>query len=51
VTFGSYPWFSAEGHGAHLVARSTDAAALDAAFVDLMALVRDQGVEPVEVEE
>lgn len=51
VGFGSYPWFSADGHGAHLVARSTDPAALEAAFADLMALVRAQGVEPIEVEE
>ncbi len=51
VSFGSYPWFSPEGYGAHLVARSTDPAALEAAVKDLIALVQSLGVEAVEVEE
>jgi len=51
VGFGSYPWFAADGHGAHLVARSTDAAALEEAVRDLLALVRALGVEPELVEE
>ncbi|NDC59692.1 MAG: competence/damage-inducible protein A [Alphaproteobacteria bacterium] len=50
VSFGSYPWFSPEGFGAHLVARSAEPAALEAAEADLLALVRDLGVEPELVE-
>ncbi|MBU6374271.1 MAG: competence/damage-inducible protein A [Alphaproteobacteria bacterium] len=50
VTFGSYPWFSPDGYGAHLVARSADPAALEAAGADLLALVRNLGVEPEIVE-
>ncbi len=46
VGFGSYPWFSPEGHGAHLVARGVDEARLGAAVDDLVALVRALGVEP-----
>lgn len=51
VGFGSYPWFSPEGHGAHLVARSTDPDALEAATRDLIALVKSLGVEPELLEE
>lgn len=49
VTFGSYPWFTREGYGLHLVARSADAAALEQAAVDLAALIRACGAEPEEV--
>ena len=51
VTFGSYPWFTADGFGAHLVARSADATALAKAREDLAALIRAKGVEPEEVDE
>jgi molybdopterin-biosynthesis enzyme MoeA-like protein len=51
VGFGSYPWFSPEGHGAHLVARSTDPVALEAAARDLVELVKSQGVVPELVDE
>jgi molybdenum cofactor synthesis domain-containing protein len=51
VTFGSYPWFSPESHGVHLVARSADPAALEKAQEDLRALIRSRGVEPDELEE
>jgi molybdenum cofactor synthesis domain-containing protein len=51
VSFGSYPWFSPEGHGVHLVARSADTAALEKAAEDLAALIRARGVEPEEVED
>jgi molybdenum cofactor synthesis domain-containing protein len=51
VGFGSYPWFTLEGFGVHLVARSSDPAALDQAANDLMALVRARGGEPEEVAE
>ena len=51
VTFGSYPWFGPEGFGAHLVARSADAAALAKAGEDLKTLIRARGVEPEEVDE
>ncbi|MET0182138.1 MAG: molybdopterin-binding protein [Caulobacterales bacterium] len=46
VGFGSYPWFGADSHGAHLVARSADEAQLSAAVEDLMTLVKALGVEP-----
>ena len=51
VSFGSYPWFSPEGYGLHLVARSADAAALAKAAEDLKALIRACGAEPEEVRE
>lgn len=51
VGFGSYPWFTPEGFGVHLVARSADPAALAKAADDLMALVRARGGEPEEVVE
>jgi molybdopterin-biosynthesis enzyme MoeA-like protein len=51
VAFGSYPWFTPEGYGVHLVARSADAAALDKAAADLQALIRACGAEPELVEE
>ena len=50
VVFGSYPWFGPDGYGAHLVARSADVAALEKAEADLMALVRENGVEPERVD-
>jgi molybdenum cofactor synthesis domain-containing protein len=49
VTFGSYPFFSPEGFGANLVARSDDPAALKKAAADLAALMREFGVTPEEV--
>lgn len=49
VTFGSYPWFTPEGFGVHLVARSADAAALEKAGHDLMTLVRAGGGDPEDV--
>ncbi|MBL8552320.1 MAG: competence/damage-inducible protein A [Hyphomonadaceae bacterium] len=50
VSFGSYPWFGPEGIGTHLVARSADPVALEAAVAELAALVQSLGVEPVEIE-
>lgn len=49
VSFGSYPWFTPDSVGLHLVARSADPAALEKAAADLMDLIRTQGVEPEEV--
>jgi hypothetical protein len=49
VAFGSYPWFTPEGFGVHLVARSSDAAALEKAGEDLRALIRACGAEPEDV--
>ena len=49
VAFGSYPWFTPEGFGVHLVARSADPAALEKAAGDLLALIRAVGGEPEEV--
>ncbi|MES1200699.1 MAG: molybdopterin-binding protein [Pseudomonadota bacterium] len=46
VSFGSYPWFSPDGYGVHLVARSSNPAALDKAAADLIQLLRDAGSEP-----
>jgi molybdenum cofactor synthesis domain-containing protein len=45
VSFGSYPWFSPDGYGIHLVARSADDTALAKAGEDLVALIRARGVE------
>jgi molybdenum cofactor synthesis domain-containing protein len=49
VAFGSYPWFTPEGFGIHLVARSADTAALEKAANDLMGLIRDKGGSPEQV--
>jgi molybdenum cofactor synthesis domain-containing protein len=51
VGFGSYPWFSPEGYGVHLVARTADIAALEKAGRDLSDLVRQAGGEPEFVED
>ncbi|MBX3430049.1 MAG: competence/damage-inducible protein A [Hyphomonadaceae bacterium] len=51
VTFGSYPWFTPEGFGVHLVARSADPAALEKAIADLMDIIRARGAESEEVVE
>jgi len=49
VSFGSYPWFLPGDFGVHLVARTSDAAALAKAGEDLKALIRARGGEPEEV--
>lgn len=49
VGFGSYPWFTPDGFGVHLVARSADPDALEKAAADLMELIRARGGEPEEV--
>jgi molybdopterin-biosynthesis enzyme MoeA-like protein len=51
VSFGSYPWFTPEGFGLHLVARSSDGEALAKAEADLTALIRSCGAEPEIVDE
>jgi len=51
VSFGSYPWFTPEGYGVHLVARSADPDALAEAGADLQALIRARGGEPEVVDE
>jgi molybdenum cofactor synthesis domain-containing protein len=51
VSFGSYPWFTPEGFGLHLVARTSDVDALVKAGEDLKALIRACGAEPELVEE
>jgi molybdenum cofactor synthesis domain-containing protein len=51
VSFGSYPWFTPEGFGLHLVARSADGDALAKAGESLRALIRACGAEPEDVEE
>lgn len=51
VSFGSYPWFTPDGFGLHLVARSADADALEKAARDMTALIRACGAEPEEVDE
>ncbi len=51
VSFGSYPWFTPEGYGLHLVARSADAGALEKAGEELKSLIRALGIEPEEVAE
>ncbi|MGQ0533873.1 MAG: competence/damage-inducible protein A [Caulobacteraceae bacterium] len=49
VSFGSYPWFSPDGYGLHLVARSADSAELAKAAAGLVELIRSLGAEPEEV--
>lgn len=51
VSFGSYPWFTPESFGLHLVARSADAAALAKASQDLRDLIRATGGAPEDVDE
>jgi len=51
VSFGSYPWFTPEGFGLHLVARTSDVDALVKAGEDLKALIRACGAEPELVED
>jgi len=51
VSFGSYPWFTPEGFGLHLVARSADVEALAKAGEDMKALIRACGAEAEDVEE
>lgn len=46
VSFGSYPWFSPDGFGVHLVARSANEAALAKAGEDLKALISSLGATP-----
>lgn len=46
VSFGSYPWFTPDGFGVHLVARTASAPALAKAEADLTALLRAQGAAP-----
>ncbi len=46
VSFGSYPWFLPGDFGVHLVARTSDLAALAKAGEDLQALIRARGGEP-----
>jgi molybdenum cofactor synthesis domain-containing protein len=45
VTFGSYPFYSSDGYGSNLVARSADPAALDRAADALTQLIRGLGAE------
>jgi molybdenum cofactor synthesis domain-containing protein len=49
VSFGSYPWFLPGDFGVHLVARTSDLAALAKAGEDLKTLIRARGSEPEEV--
>ncbi|MDX2237816.1 MAG: molybdopterin-binding protein [Hyphomonadaceae bacterium] len=51
VSLGSYPWFRPDGYGAHLVARGADAGAVAHAADAILALARDLGAEPEEVDE
>lgn len=48
VNIGSYPFVRGGRLGTSLVLRSTDAAALDRATAEVIALVRSVGVEPIE---
>jgi molybdenum cofactor synthesis domain-containing protein len=51
VSFGSYPWFTPDGYGLHLVARSSDADALVKAEADMKALIAACGAEPEVVDD
>lgn len=48
VEIGSYPFFRKNQVGANLVMRGTDAEMLERVVVDLKALIRDLGAEPVD---
>lgn len=51
VSFGSYPWFrSLDDSGVQIVARSVDAAELDAAETEIRALMSDVGVSAEKVD-
>ncbi len=47
VDLGSYPYYRVTGSGVALVAKGTDAAALEAAIGEVAELIRAQGKEPV----
>jgi molybdenum cofactor synthesis domain-containing protein len=49
VTFGSYPFFSPDGFGANIVARSAEPEALERAVAQLDALMRGFGVTPEDI--
>jgi molybdenum cofactor synthesis domain-containing protein len=47
MSLGSYPFFGPEGYGSNLVVRSRDAQALAGAVGELIAALRDAGIENV----
>ena len=47
VSLGSYPYYRAGGNGVAIVARGTDAAAVEAAIGKVAAMLRESGAEPV----
>jgi len=47
VDLGSYPYYRGTGNGVALVAKGTDAAALEAAIADVAELIRSQGKQPL----
>jgi hypothetical protein len=48
LEIGSYPYFRRGAYGTSLVLRGVDPARLGAGFEEVMALVREQGGDPVE---
>lgn len=50
LDLGSYPYYRAAGNGVALVAKGTDAAALDACIAEVAALIVSQGLSPIEGE-
>jgi molybdenum cofactor synthesis domain-containing protein len=50
LDIGSYPFFRQGRFGASFVIRGTDAAALDGAAVELRAIIRNLGADPIEGE-
>jgi len=50
IDIGSYPWFRGGRFGVSLVARGTEAAALETVAREIAAMVRDLGGDPVEEE-
>jgi molybdenum cofactor synthesis domain-containing protein len=47
VSLGSYPYYRAGGNGVAIVARGTDAGAVEAAITRVAAMLRESGAEPV----
>lgn len=47
VSFGSYPWFTGEGYGSQIVARSTDERALELGLSAIVAMLDGLNLRPV----
>jgi len=46
VSIGSYPYYQAESYGVTLVLRAVDSAEIDAAFAEVLDMIKQAGVQP-----